>query len=409
MQTICILVQNGYDGDVRVRRKAEALVAAGYEVDVIALRSLKKPEKFYVLNGVNVHTVPLGKQRGSLLRYFSEYFAFFFSAFWRLSKLMQTRRYGVVDVNNLPDFLVFATLWARLRGAKVIFDMHEITPEFYMSKYGRTMRSPGVVLNRILERASIAYAHQVITINEPIEDLLVGRGLKRERSTIIMNSVDLDFFAANDRMPSPANLPAKKAPFVMMYHGTLTRIYGLDIALEAFRQATADMPGAEFWILGRGPEEAALKTFAEQAGIADRVKLVGQIPAHEIPHWLNLCDIGVLATRRDVFLDLSFSNKLSEYIVKDKAVACSRLKAINRYFTDNALAYFEPNDPAALAQQMVRLYRDADARERLVAQARKEFLPIRWEVMRDRYLELVRSTYPGGVREPVEARVPTQV
>jgi len=29
-----LLVQNPYDGNVRVRRKAEALVAAGYSVDV---------------------------------------------------------------------------------------------------------------------------------------------------------------------------------------------------------------------------------------------------------------------------------------------------------------------------------------------------------------------------------------
>src|SRR3989442_12265023 len=32
----------------------------------------------------------------------------------------------------------------------------------------------------------------------------------------------------------------------------------------------------------------------------------------EIPRWLKRCDIGVLATRQDTFLDLSFSGKLSE-------------------------------------------------------------------------------------------------
>ena len=38
----------------------------------------------------------------------------------------------------------------------------------------------------------------------------------------------------------------------------------------------------------------------------------------------------------------------------------SRLKTIRHYFSEDALAFFEPNDPADLAQQMVRLYRDRE-------------------------------------------------
>jgi len=39
MKSVCILLQNDYELDIRVRRKAEALVGAGYSVDVLALRS----------------------------------------------------------------------------------------------------------------------------------------------------------------------------------------------------------------------------------------------------------------------------------------------------------------------------------------------------------------------------------
>jgi hypothetical protein len=68
MKSVCMLLQNPYDIDVRVRRKAEALVAAGYSVDVLALRA-SHAEKSYILNGVNVYTVAVGKKRGTLLRY----------------------------------------------------------------------------------------------------------------------------------------------------------------------------------------------------------------------------------------------------------------------------------------------------------------------------------------------------
>src|SRR5262249_2014885 len=151
MKSICMLVQNPYDGDVRVRRKAEALVAAGYSVDVLALRG-SAARRNYVLNGVNVHSVGLGKKRGSGARKVFEYLAFFVWALVRLSLLMPRRRYAVVDVNTLPDFLIFAAAPARWMGAKLVLDMHEITPEFYVSKYGIPERSWVVRVLTLLER-----------------------------------------------------------------------------------------------------------------------------------------------------------------------------------------------------------------------------------------------------------------
>src|SRR5688572_17871846 len=105
MRSVCILVQNPYDIGIRVRRKAEALVAAGYSVDAIALRPSGSQRKEYVLNGVQVYTISLGKMRGSLGRYAFEYLSFFVLALLNLARLMRHRNYAVVDVNTLPDFL----------------------------------------------------------------------------------------------------------------------------------------------------------------------------------------------------------------------------------------------------------------------------------------------------------------
>jgi glycosyltransferase involved in cell wall biosynthesis len=392
VKSVCILVQNRYDGDVRVRRKAEALVAAGYAVDVLALGT-SDTKKTYSLNGVNVYTVGLGKKRGTLLRYGFEYIAFFVWACVRLSVRMPKRRYAVVDVNTLPDFLIFAALFARWMGAKLVLDMHEITPEFYISKYGIAEGSWMVRLLKRVERISFDFADHVITIHEPIQDLLVGRGLSRAKSTVVMNAVDeANFF-------SPARAAAATTTntgerFVMIYHGTLTSIYGLASAIEAFGIAHEEMPGAEFWILGDGPEKSSLERLARERGLAAKVKLFGSVPPADIPSWLDRCDVGVLPMRRDVFLEFSFPNKLSEYIIVGKSVIVPRLRTIRHYFSDEALAYFEPNDSSDLAKQMVRLYQDSDLRARLSARAKVEYAPIRWEVMKQRYLKLIEGIIP---------------
>jgi glycosyltransferase involved in cell wall biosynthesis len=92
-----------------------------------------------------------------------------------------------------------------------------------------------------------------------------------------------------------------------------------------------------------------------------------------------------------LFLDFAFPNKLPEFIVMGKTVLMSRLKAIRHYFSEEALAYFEPNDPEDLAKQMVRLYKDRALHARLAARAREEYQPISWEVMRQRYIKLIED------------------
>jgi len=373
MRSVCTIVQGVYDIDPRVRRKAEALVAAGYTVDVLALRP-EGGKKQYTVNGVQVYTIALGKKRGSLARYAFEYAAFFLWAMFRLTGLMRRRRYSVVDVNTLPDFLIFAAIVARWMGATLVLDMHEITPEFYMSKYGIGERSWLIRLLKFLERVSFNFADYVVTINEPILELLVGRGLSPAKAIVVMNAVDESRFAASTQADAVHQQPGR---FVMMYHGTLTPIYGLDIAVEALALAAAQAPDAELWILGSGTEQERLATLAKDRGIASRVKLIGQVPASAIPGWLAQCDAGILPIRRDVFLDFAFPNKLPEFIIAGKPVLVSRLRAIRHYFGEEALAFFEPNSAQALAAEIVQLSKDRARRERLVVEARRQYEPIR--------------------------------
>jgi glycosyltransferase involved in cell wall biosynthesis len=203
--------------------------------------------------------------------------------------------------------------------------------------------------------------------------------------------------------PSAILKSRDREKFVMMYHGTLTSVYGLDIAIEAFALAHEEMLGAELWILGSGPEKGALTELAQERGLSSKVRLIGQVAPTEIPSWVSQCDVGILPIRCDVFLDFAFPNKLPEFIITGKTVIISGLKAIRHYFSGDALAYFEPNNAADLAQQMMRVYRDSTLRARLAAKAKEEYEPIRWELMRQRYLKLVEDL--AGSALPIPERL----
>ncbi len=389
MKSVCVVTQSVYDIDPRVKRKAQALVASGYSVDVLALRAAHG-EPSYSLNGVNVRTLSLGKKRGSLLRYAYEYAVFFLWACIRLTAQMRRKRYSVIDVNTLPDFLIFSAVFARWMGAKLVLDLHEIAPEFFASKYNLAQNSWQVRLIQYIEKVSFNFADHVLTVNDPIQNLLVGRGLPASKSTVIANAADETGFtsAAAPTIAQDESTPRK---FVMMYHGTLTRIYGLDIAIEAFALVHRDIPDAELWILGTGPETESLNELIRLHGLDSKVRLIGQVSSSAIPGWLSQCEVGILPIRRDIFLDFAFPNKLPEYIIMGKAVVVSRLKAIQHYFTENAVAYCEPNDPVDLARQMVRVFRDRELRTQMAARAKEEYAPICWDVMKRRYVTLIHN------------------
>jgi len=69
--------------------------------------------------------------RIGLIAQLLEYLAFFALASFKLIALHIQKRYNVVQVHNLPDWLVFVALIPKLSGARVILDLHDLMPEFY--------------------------------------------------------------------------------------------------------------------------------------------------------------------------------------------------------------------------------------------------------------------------------------
>ena len=124
---ICMVVFSSYPIDVRVRREAEALTKEGMRVDVICRTSDGELPKEDV-RGVTTYRVKLNRRRSSKFSYIGEYFYFFMRAFIKVTILNFSRRYDIVDIHNMPDFLVFTSIIPKLFGTKVILDLHDPMP-----------------------------------------------------------------------------------------------------------------------------------------------------------------------------------------------------------------------------------------------------------------------------------------
>src|SRR5215472_5321567 len=130
-----MIAYTNYESDPRVIREAEAAVEGGFEVDFLALRRPGTPPTELV-RGVRLFRLNQGKHRGGArLSYLIEYLKFFFQCFVETTRLFFNRRYKIIHVNNMPDFLVFSTIIPRLFGTKIILDIHDPMPNTFASKF----------------------------------------------------------------------------------------------------------------------------------------------------------------------------------------------------------------------------------------------------------------------------------
>ena len=385
---ICMIVHAYYEEDSRVRREAETLVAAGWEVDVFGLRRTGEGPTA-VVAGVNLHRLPVGRHQGAgLFVYLAEYGAFLFRALWAATRAHRRRRYALVEVHSLPDYLVFAALPLKLAGVPVLLDLHEAMPEFFRSRFPKAANPISYRLLRLQERLSIAFANEVMTVNEPLAERLRGFGVKSDRLTVILNSPDLGLF-------DPAAHPTRKfmadGRLRIVYTGALTPTYELDVVLRAVAAIARIRPklpvSATFY--GRGDALPALEALASELGIADRVDFPGRIPIEDVPRAVAAGDVGVAPPRLDPFTGMSLSTKLLEYAAMGKPVVASRLPTVERYFSTDTLSVYEPGDPESLAATILGLVDDAPGRRARVDRTRQRVDELSWARQAETYKSVV--------------------
>jgi glycosyltransferase involved in cell wall biosynthesis len=392
-----MIVHAYYEEDPRVRREAETLTAAGWEVDVFGLRRPGESPSA-VVAGVNLHRLPVGRHQGaSLPIYLAEYGAFLLRSMWAATRAHRHRHYGLVEVHSLPDYLVFAALPMKLAGVPVLLDLHEAMPEFFRSRFPRATNPISYRLLRLQEKLSIRLANEVMTVNEPLAERLRGLGVRSDRLTVVLNSPDLRLF---DAAAHPRREFMTDGTLRIVYTGALTPTYELDVLLRAAASIVRARPSLEWTatLYGRGDAQPALEALARELGIADRIEFPGRIPIEDVPAAVASGDIGIAPTRLDPFTGMSLSTKVLEYAAMEKPVVASRLPTVERYFAPDTLSVYEPGDPESLAAAILALVDDPAERLARVDRTRRRVDELSWTRQAEVFTTVVERLARGRRR-----------
>jgi glycosyltransferase involved in cell wall biosynthesis len=203
-------------------------------------------------------------------------------------------------------------------------------------------------LNRIRVETAVASEADCIVATCADEVTELGLlGVQASKVAVVPCGVDLGHFSPAGGNGRSAAVPERYYRYRLVSAGRLVRRKGYDTTIEALTR----LPETELLIVGGcdatpEPEHDRLLTLADQLGVADRVRLIGQLGRTEMPALLRSADLVVCSPWYEPF-----------GIVPLEAMACgvpvvaSAVGGMLDSVVDGVTgAHVPPRDPAALAE-----------------------------------------------------------
>jgi glycosyltransferase involved in cell wall biosynthesis len=242
---------------------------------------------------------------------------------------------------------------AKLCGARVLYQVHGgALPQQFFAR--------SRVLTAFL-RGTLQMPHAIVVLAQA-ELEAYRKFVPGQQVLACPNGIDYADYAKFARLR-----PAAAAPLKLVYVGRLVREKGLYEVLQGLKLAQEQGARARITLAGSGPEEARLRRFAEELGLAADVSFIGPAFGENKIKLLTDADVLVLA---------SYSEGLPYALLEGMAAGApaitTRVGAIPDVITEGVHGLFVPfRDSEAIARAIGRLAADRDLLARMSAACRR--------------------------------------
>lgn len=392
MNRVCMISQSGYN-DPRVRREAQALADAGYEVDILGTSMDKGEDKIIKSDTITFYGIIVKKRHESMIRYSLHSFHFFLMVFLKLQYLGLLKRYDLIQIHNMPEFHVFTALFQKIAGIPIVLDLHDLTPELFELKWVDNKKSSLITVVRFVERISCRFANKLITVTDVCKENLVNRGVPANKITLVLNTPNQKIFKYDTGREYKIITGRAK----LIYHGTVAERMGLHIAVEAMKYLSEKIPGSVLVIYGHYDRtyKIYLEKLIRKFNLEENVILKGEFSQEVIYGFIKESDFGVVPYLDNIYMNLCLATKMFEYNASLLPVVVSRLKSPSMIFRDDSIAFTAPGNAQDLADKLINLCFDPAKRKIMAENAYTILQSISGQIMSERYLNLIDSTING--------------
>jgi len=276
----------------------------------------------------------------------------------RLGATILSRRVAMVHLNTSLNAraywrdLVYLIV-AKICGARVLYQVHggALPQQFF-----RGGRAPSAFLRWTLRLPDAV----VVLARSELE--AYRRFIPAQQVVVLPNGIDCAPYARYSRAPSGAMAPLK-----LVYIGRLAREKGLYEVLQGLRLAHVRGTATRFVVAGSGPEEAGLRRFTEEIGLASQVAFVGPVSGEDKIRMLGDADVLALPSYGE-----GLPYALLESMAAGTPAITTRVGAIPDVVVDGVHGLFVPcRNAEAVSGAIHRLASDRDLLARMSAACRR--------------------------------------
>jgi len=359
---VLVIVQNlPVPFDRRVWLEATTLRRAGYEVSVICPKAKGFTPSYERLEDVHIHryTIPVDA-RGSL-GFVAEFLWCFVRTLMKSVRVaVRGPGFDVIHACNPPEtYWLIGLLW-RPFGKRFLFDHHDLSPEMYAAKFGK---STGALFAGLmfLERMTFRTADVVITTNESHRQLALDRGHVSTDDVFIVRSGP-DLSRLNTYPPDSAWKKGKA--HLLVYLGEMCAHDGVDYLIRAVGALRDELGRDDVHcvLVGGGPHQQAMREYAKDQGVAELCTFTGRVSDDDLCRILSSADVAVDPDPKTPWSDKSTMNKIMEYMFFGLPIVSFDLTETRASAADAAV-YAPANDEREMARSIAGLLDDPDRRE----------------------------------------------
>lgn len=352
---VLIIVENlPVPNDRRVWLEATTLRDAGYRVSVISITGVNATERFERRDGVAIYRYPVPPTTSGTLSFIWE-FAYCWLYTLALSiKILFREGFDIIHACNPPETFWLIGLLYKALGKQFLFDHHDLSPEMYLSRFGRRGAAYRVLL--WLERFTFMTADVVITTNATHRRIAIERGrFPPERIFIVRSGPNHQVL--RPEAPDPALKNGRD--YLVSYLGVLNPQDGVDtfVRLADLIVHEYGRDDVQFVVMGSGDAEAGLRALTHELGLDAFVRFTGWAEIDLIRRTLSTSDVCVDTMPKTPYSDAATMNKILEYMSVGRPIAAFDLVE-SQVSAGEAAVFASPDDVRDLADHLLTLLAD---------------------------------------------------
>lgn len=389
---VLIIVENlPVPFDTRVWQEATTLAMNGYTVSVICPKGKGYTQEEEYLQGVHIFRHDLPAEGNGAVGYAKEYLTALKEELRLAKKVYKEIGFDVIHGCNPPDDIYMVAKHFKKYGVKYVFDHHDICPELFEAKFGKTS---GLLYKSQLWLEKQTYKHCTFAFvtNESYKKIAIERGKMNPNNVIVLRSGPK---LERMRIMPPVESIKRGYKYMVGYLGVIGQQEGIEYLLDAAKYIKEHDNNVFWGIVGGGPHLKALKKQAHDMGLDDCVEFTGRASDQQMLKYLNTADVCVNSDKYNSMNDKSTMNKILEYMALAKPIVQFDLTE-GRYSAQDASLYAKNNDAEDMAKKIMELLDNPELRKKMGAYGRNRVVnELSWEHTSKALLEGYEKFFTG--------------